>query len=69
MSIKIKKKTIHSTQFHSRLINDERASTLIEYGLIVGFAILSFIVIVGIITSVLDWSTSALADFFNFFHL
>ncbi len=43
--------------------------TLVEYGLILGFSILSFIIIIGIITSILEWTSASLSDFFNIFQI
>ncbi|MBD3352823.1 MAG: hypothetical protein GF364_15155 [Candidatus Lokiarchaeota archaeon] len=57
--IKIKKRI-------KEIIVDNRAGSIIEYSLIIGFSLIAFVVIISIITSILDWSNSALSDFFNF---
>ncbi len=35
---------------------DERAGSVVEYALILGFALLLFIVIVGIVLSIVEWT-------------
>ena len=47
-------------------IENEDGGSLIEYGLIIGFALVSFIVIIGIVLSVFDWANTTLSDFFSF---
>ena len=46
---------------------DTRAGSLLEYGLIIGFSIVAFLVIVGIVTSILEWTNGNLSDFFSIF--
>ncbi|MHA1339874.1 MAG: hypothetical protein ACTSO2_07785 [Promethearchaeota archaeon] len=48
-------------------LKNDKAGSIIEYGLIIGFSLIAFIVIIGIIMSILDWSNNALSDFFDFF--
>ena len=50
-----------------RIVKDTTAGSLLEYGLIIGFSIVTFLVIVGIVTSLLDWTKGSLLDFFNIF--
>ena len=46
---------------------DEYGGNLIEYALLVGFALFIFFVIVGVVTSMLDWTVGLSNDFFNLF--
>lgn len=58
-----KKRTIRP----KHIVKDNSAGSLLEYGLIIGFSIVVFLVIVGIVTSILEWSKGNLADFFSIF--
>jgi hypothetical protein len=46
---------------------DNFGGNLIEYALLIGFALFVFFLIVGIITSILDWTLGLSNDFFNLF--
>lgn len=48
-----------------KFIKDESGGTLVEYALLVGFAIFMFLVIVGIIYSHIDWTLNQSNDFFD----
>ena len=48
-------------------IKDDFGGNLIEYALLIGFALFVFFLIVGIITSILDWTLGLSNDFFNLF--
>lgn len=48
-------------------IKDDFGGNLIEYALLIGFALFIFFIIVGIITSLLDWTQGLSNDFFNLF--
>ena len=50
-----------------RIYENTSAGSLLEYGLIIGFSIAAFLVIVGIVSSILDWTQGNLADFFSIF--
>lgn len=50
-----------------QIIKDISAGSLLEYGLIIGFSIVAFLVIVGIVTSILDWTNGNLSDFLSIF--
>ncbi len=65
MSIKsfVKKLWTKTNEFFS----DEYGGNLIEYALLVGFALFIFFVIVGVVTSLLDWTVGLSNDFFNLF--
>lgn len=64
MDDKMKKKRLLRPRY---IAKDNAAGSLLEYGLIIGFSIVIFLVIVGIVTSILDWSKGNLADFFSIF--
>jgi hypothetical protein len=57
----------HHKKLIKNVINDTSAGSLLEYGLIIGFSIAIFLVIVGIVTSILEWTQGNLADFFSIF--
>lgn len=52
--------------FLKKFLSDESGGNLIEYALLIGFALFIFFILVGVITSLLDW-TLGLSD--NFFQL
>jgi Flp pilus assembly pilin Flp len=47
--------------------NDEYGGNLVEYALLVGFALFIFFIIIGVVTSLLDWTVGLSGDFFNLF--
>ena len=47
--------------------SDEYGGNLVEYALLIGFALFIFFVITGVITSILDWTIGLSNDFFNIF--
>ena len=44
------------------LIHDNRASPLVEEGLLIGLAIVLFLVIVGIVGNIVDWINSLASE-------
>jgi Flp pilus assembly pilin Flp len=48
-------------------LKDDFGGNLIEYALLIGFALFMFFLIVGIVTSILDWTLGLSNDFFNLF--
>ncbi|MCK4382409.1 MAG: hypothetical protein KAW66_03865 [Candidatus Lokiarchaeota archaeon] len=56
MGIKIK-------EFYS----NDYGGNLIEYALLIGFALFVFFIITGVITSILDWTIGLSNDFLNIF--
>lgn len=50
-----------------KFFSDEYGGNLIEYALLVGFALFIFFIIVGVVTSLLDWTVGLSNDFFNLF--
>jgi len=65
MSIKrfIKKFRTKTKEF----LSNEYGGNLVEYALLVGFALFIFFVIVGVVTSLLDWTVGLSNNFFNLF--
>ncbi len=47
--------------------SDEYGGNLIEYALLVGFALFIFFIIIGVVTSMLDWTVGLSNDFFDLF--
>jgi len=47
--------------------NDEYGGNLLEYALLVGFALFLFFIIVSVITSMLDWTLTQSNDFLGLF--
>lgn len=45
--------------------SDEQGGSIVEYALLIGFALFIFFIIVGIVQSVLDWTAGQTGDFFN----
>lgn len=43
--------------------HDEWGGNLVEYALLIGFALFIFMILVGIVTSMLDWTLSQSNDF------
>ncbi len=57
-------------KFRSKIkdfIFDEYGGNLIEYALLVGFALFVFFIIIGVVTSMLDWTVGLSNDFFDIF--
>lgn len=46
-------------------INDEHAGSLVEYALLIGFGLFIFFIIVGVVTSMLNWTIDQSNDFFD----
>ena len=47
--------------------SDDYGGNLIEYALLIGFALFVFFIITGVITSILDWTIGLSNDFLNIF--
>ena len=47
--------------------SDESGGNLVEYALLIGFALFMFFIIVGIITGMLDWVQGLADDFSDLF--
>ncbi len=47
--------------------SDDHGGNLVEYALLVGFGLFIFFVIIGVITSMLDWTVGLSDDFWNLF--
>lgn len=48
-------------------INDDFGGSLVEYALLVGFALFVFLILVGVITSIINWTLGLSNDFFDIF--
>ena len=44
---------------------DEYGGNLVEYALLIGFGLFIFFIIIGVITSLLDWTVDLSDDFWN----
>lgn len=47
--------------------SDEYGGNLVEYALLIGFALFVFFIITGVITSILDWTIGLSDDFLGIF--
>ena len=47
--------------------SDNYGGNLVEYALLVGFALFIFFIIVSVVASLLDWTVGLSGDFFNIF--
>ena len=47
--------------------SDEYGGNLVEYALLIGFALFIFFIIVGVITSILDWTVGLSNGFLELF--
>ena len=47
--------------------SDEYGGNLIEYALLVGFGLFIFFIIIGVLTSILDWTVGLSDDFWDLF--
>ena len=65
MNIKVYLKKIGNTI--RNFFSDEYGGNLVEYSLLIGFALFIFFIITGIITSILDWTVGLSDDFLNIF--
>ena len=57
-------------KFRSKIkdfLTDEYGGNLIEYALLVGFALFVFFIIIGVVTSMLDWTVGLSNNFFDLF--
>lgn len=62
------KKTIK--KFKNKILDffsDEYGGNLVEYALLIGFALFIFFIIIGVISSMLDWTTGLSNDFLQLF--
>ena len=46
---------------------DEYGGNLVEYALLIGFALFVFFIVTGVITSILDWTIGLSDDFLGIF--
>ncbi len=50
----------------NQFVHDEWGGSMVEYALLIGFALFIFFILVGIITSTLDWTISQSGNFTRF---
>jgi len=50
-----------------RHLSNETGGSMVEYGLIIGFTIFAFVLIIGIVTSIIDWSSGQTENFLTGF--
>ena len=48
-----------------RFIKDEHGGNMVEYALLIGFALFIFFIIVGVITSLINWTIGQSNSFFD----
>ena len=53
-------------EFILRMLRDERGSPLVEEGILIGLAILTVTILVGLILSVLGWTGNSITNIFNY---
>ncbi|MFX1327089.1 MAG: hypothetical protein ACFE91_02965 [Promethearchaeota archaeon] len=58
------KKFISKTR---EFISDEFGGNLVEYALLIGFALFIFFIIIGVVSSMLDWTVGLSNDFLQLF--
>ena len=49
----------------AEFLKDDYGGNLVEYALLLGFALFVFFIIIGVITSILNWTLGLSNDFFN----
>ncbi|MBY9002918.1 MAG: hypothetical protein KGD73_03005 [Candidatus Lokiarchaeota archaeon] len=49
----------------AEFVSDEYGGNLVEYALLLGFALFVFFIIIGVITSILNWTMGLSNDFFT----
>lgn len=47
------------------LIDEETGGSIVEYGLIIGFSLVAFVIIVGIVMSIMDWANLSFDKLFG----
>ena len=61
----IKKLIYNFYKKFKKFIRDEFGGNLVEYVLLIGFALFVFFILVGVITSILNWTLGLSNDFFD----
>ncbi|WXG40811.1 MAG: hypothetical protein WED07_08535 [Candidatus Freyarchaeum deiterrae] len=52
--------------FILKMFKDDKGSPLVEEGILIGLAILSVTILVGIILSILGWTGNSISNIFNY---
>lgn len=47
-------------------LHDEYAGNLVEYVLLIGFALFMFLILISLVSTMFDWTLGQSNDFFNF---
>ena len=63
--IKVKKLIDFFRKNIRTFIRDDFGGNLVEYALLIGFALFVFFILVGVITSILNWTLDLSNDFFD----
>ena len=63
--IKVKKLIDFFRKNIRTFIRDDFGGNLVEYALLIGFALFVFFILVGVITSILNWTLGLSNDFFD----
>ena len=63
--IKVKKLFDFFRKKIKTFISDDFGGNLVEYALLIGFALFVFFILVGVITSILNWTLGLSNDFFD----
>jgi len=63
--MKIKNAIKKVVQKFKEFLNDDSGGNIIEYALLLGFALFIFFIIVGVITSMMDWTVGQSNSFFE----
>jgi hypothetical protein len=48
------------------MLKDDKGSPLVEEGILIGLAILSVTIIIGLILSILGWTGNSISNIFNY---
>jgi hypothetical protein len=64
--MKLKKKFIKIKHKFIEFYKDEFAGNLVEYVLLIGFALFMFLILITIVSSMFDWTLGQSNEFFDF---
>lgn len=66
--MRIIRKIINNLKKNLRhLINDDFGGNLVEYALLIGFALFIFLILVGVVSSIINWTLGLSDNFFDIF--
>lgn len=58
--------TVKVKEFILKLLKDDTGSPLVEEGILIGLAILSVTILVGLILNILGWTGNSISRIFNY---